>query len=77
MRNNVEDRSLWHCYLFETIFGDSKLSFQRMDYSTMDVSNIITFLFQDNFSTEWQEKIHITARDVKQKPSERIKPFMN
>ena len=53
MRNNVKDRSLWHYYLFEAIFGDSKLNLQKMDYSTMGVSNIITFLFQDNFSAEW------------------------
>ena len=45
MRNNVEDKSLWHCYLFEAISGDLKLSLQRMDYFTMGVSNIITFLF--------------------------------
>ena len=53
MRNNVEDRSLWHHYLFEAISGDLKLSLQRMDYSTMGVSNIITFLFQDNLGAEW------------------------
>ena len=52
MRNNVKDRSLWHCYLFEAISGDSKLSLQRMDYFTMGVLNIITFLFQDNLSAE-------------------------
>ena len=32
----------------------------------MGVLNIITFLFQDNLSAEWQEKIHVAARDVKQ-----------
>ena len=53
MRNNIKDRSLWHRYLFEAISGDSKLSLQRMDYSTMGVLNIITFLFQDNFGAEW------------------------
>ena len=53
MKNNVDkDKSLWHHYLFEAISGDSKLSLQRMDYSTIGVSNIITFLFQDNLSTE-------------------------
>ena len=48
-----------------------------MDYFTMGVSNIITFLFQDNLSAEWWEKIHFAARDVKQKSVERIKLFMN
>ena len=43
----------------------------------MGVSNIITFLFQDNLGAEWQEKIHVAAKDVKQKPFKKIKPFMN